>query len=55
MAASFTIGIEKGYCIFGEQIIAEMSQSTLEINSNIMPDIPTTRKEAFSALKAVKA
>ena len=37
--------LEKGYSIFGEQIKAEMLQSTVEINSDIMPDIPTAREE----------
>ena len=37
--------LEKGQSIFGEQIKAEMLQSMVEINSNIMPDIPTAREE----------
>jgi carboxylate-amine ligase len=37
--------LEKGYSIFGEQIKAEMLQSTVEINSDIMPDIATAREE----------
>ncbi len=37
--------LEKGQSIFGEQIKAEMSQSMVEINSDIMPDIPTAREE----------
>ena len=37
--------LEKGYPIFGEQIKAEMLQSTVEINSDIMPDLPTAREE----------
>jgi carboxylate-amine ligase len=37
--------LEKGQSIFGEQIKAEMLQSTVEINSDIMPDIPTAREE----------
>jgi len=37
--------LEKGHSIFGEQIKAEMLQSMVEINSDIMPDIPTAREE----------
>ncbi len=37
--------LEKGHSIFGEQIKAEMLQSMVEINSDIMPDIPTARQE----------
>ena len=37
--------LEKGQPIFGEQIKAEMLQSMVEINSDIMPDIPTAREE----------
>jgi carboxylate-amine ligase len=37
--------LEKGQSIFGEQIKAEMLQSMVEINSDIMPDIPTARGE----------
>ncbi len=37
--------LEKGQSIFGEQIKAEMLQSMVEINSDIMPDIPTAREE----------
>ena len=37
--------LEKGHSIFGEQIKAEMLQSMVEINSDIMPDISTAREE----------
>jgi glutamate---cysteine ligase / carboxylate-amine ligase len=37
--------MEKGQALFGEQIKAEMLQSTVEINSDILPDIPTARRE----------
>ncbi|HYA98697.1 MAG TPA: carboxylate-amine ligase [Ktedonobacteraceae bacterium] len=37
--------LEKGRSIFGEQIKAEMLQSMVEINSDVMPDIPFARKE----------
>jgi len=37
--------LEKGHSIFGELIKAEMLQSMVEINSDIMPDIPTAREE----------
>jgi carboxylate-amine ligase len=37
--------LEKGQSIFGEQIKAEMLQSMVEINSDIMHDIPTAREE----------
>ena len=37
--------LEKGHSIFGEQIKAEMLQSMVEINSDIMPDIATARDE----------
>jgi carboxylate-amine ligase len=37
--------LEKGHAIFGEQIKAEMLQSTVELISDIMPDIPTARQE----------
>lgn len=37
--------LEKGQALFHEQIKPEMLQSTVEINSDIMPDIPTARKE----------
>jgi len=35
--------LEKGYAAFGELIKPEMLQSTVEINSAILPDIPTAR------------
>jgi carboxylate-amine ligase len=37
--------LEKAHSILGEQIKAEMLQSMVEINSDIMPDIPTARQE----------
>ena len=37
--------LEKGQALFHEQIKPEMLQSTVEVNSDIMPDIPTARKE----------
>ena len=37
--------LEKGRSIFGEQLKAEMLQSMVEINSDIMPDISTAREE----------
>lgn len=37
--------LEKGHPIFGEQIKAEMLQSTVELISDILPDIIATRKE----------
>lgn len=37
--------LEKGQSIFGEQIKAEMLQPTVELISDIMPDIPTARDE----------
>jgi glutamate---cysteine ligase / carboxylate-amine ligase len=43
--------LEKGHAIFGELIKPEMLQSTVEINSNILPDIPTARQE-MRALRA---
>ncbi len=43
--------LEKGSPIFGEKIKAEMLQPTVEINSDILPDIPTARKE----LQAMRA
>jgi carboxylate-amine ligase len=43
--------LEKGHAIFGELIKPEMLQSTVEINSDILPDIPTARQE-MRALRA---
>src|SRR6266699_1091033 len=37
--------LERGHAIFGEQIKAEMLQPTVELISDILPDIPTARKE----------
>ena len=37
--------LEKGHAFFGELIKPEMLQSTVEINSAILPDIPTARQE----------
>jgi glutamate---cysteine ligase / carboxylate-amine ligase len=37
--------LEKGQTIFGELIKPEMLQSTVEMNSDILPDIPTARRE----------
>src|SRR5947209_10382239 len=43
--------LEKGHAIFGELIKPEILQSTVEINSDILPDIPTARQE-MRALRA---
>ena len=37
--------LERGHAIFGEQIKAEMLQPTVELISDILPDIVTARKE----------
>ena len=37
--------MDKGYPIFGEQIKPELHQSMVELISDILPDIPTARKE----------
>jgi glutamate---cysteine ligase / carboxylate-amine ligase len=37
--------LEKGRALFGEQIKPEMLQSTVELISEILPDIPTARHE----------
>lgn len=37
--------MDKGYPIFGEQIKPEQHQSMVELISDILPDIPTARKE----------
>jgi glutamate---cysteine ligase / carboxylate-amine ligase len=37
--------LEKGHAFFGEFIKPEMLQSTVEINSDILPDIPAARQE----------
>jgi carboxylate-amine ligase len=37
--------LEKGQALFGELVKPEMLQSTVEINSAILPDIPTARRE----------
>jgi hypothetical protein len=37
--------LERGCPIFGEQIKAEALQPTVELNSSILPDIPTARHE----------
>ncbi len=37
--------LEKGHAIFGEQIKPEMLRSTIELISDILPDIATARKE----------
>ena len=37
--------LEKGRALFGEQIKPEMLQSTVELISDILPDIPTARHE----------
>lgn len=37
--------LEKGHAIFGEQIKPEMLRSTVELISDILPDIPTARQE----------
>jgi glutamate---cysteine ligase / carboxylate-amine ligase len=41
--------LEHGQAIFGEQIKAEMLQPTVELISEILPDIPTARKEMQAA------
>src|SRR5579859_5521691 len=43
--------LEKGHPTFGEQLKAEMLQSTVELISPIMPDIPAARQE-MQALRA---
>ena len=43
--------LEKGCPLFGEKIKAEMLQPTVELISDILPDIPTARKE----LQAMRA
>ncbi len=43
--------LDKGCPLFGERIKAEMLQPTVELNSNILPDIPTARQE----LQAMRA
>lgn len=43
--------LEKGRPIFGERIKAEMLRPTVELNSSILPDISTARKE--TAVKEV--
>ncbi len=37
--------LERGHAVFGEQIKAEMLQPTVELISDILPDIVTARKE----------
>jgi glutamate---cysteine ligase / carboxylate-amine ligase len=46
--------LEKGHAIFGEQIKPEMLRSTVELISDILPDIPAARKE-MQALRAILA
>src|SRR6266699_1454783 len=41
--------LEHGQATFGEQIKAEMLQPTIELISEILPDIPTARKEMQAA------
>jgi glutamate---cysteine ligase / carboxylate-amine ligase len=41
--------LEHGQAIFGEQVKAEMLQPTVELISEILPDIPTARKEMRTA------
>src|SRR5881227_3083997 len=41
--------LEHGQGVFGEQIKAEMLQPTVELISEILPDIPTARKEMRAA------
>ncbi|HAG98790.1 MAG TPA: carboxylate-amine ligase [Ktedonobacter sp.] len=41
--------LEHGQAIFGEQIKAEMLQPTVELISEVLPDIPTARKEMRTA------
>src|SRR5947199_8945002 len=41
--------LEHGQATFGEQIKAEMLQPTVELKSEILPDISTARKEMQSA------
>ena len=37
--------LDKGHALFGEQIKQEMLRPTVELISDILPDIPTARKE----------
>src|SRR6266566_2247460 len=46
--------LEKGHPIFGEQIKPELLQSTVEMNSEILPDIPAART-AWRATRAALA
>jgi carboxylate-amine ligase len=41
--------LEHGQAVFGEQIKAEMLQPTVELISEVLPDIPTARKEMRTA------
>jgi carboxylate-amine ligase len=43
--------LERGRALFGDQIKAEMLQPTVELISDILPDIPTARRE-MSILRA---
>lgn len=43
--------LEKGHAIFGELIKPEILQSTVEINSDVLSDIPSARQE-MRALRA---
>lgn len=45
--------LEKGEPIFGEQIKPEMSQSTLELISKVLPDIATARRELHDTRAAL--
>src|SRR2546430_17453108 len=45
----FQNSLEHGQATFGEQIKAEMLQPTIELISEILPDIPTARKEMQAA------
>ncbi len=45
--------IEKGMNSLGEQLKPEMSQSTIELVSNILPDIAAARKEVYATRAAL--
>lgn len=41
--------LDKGHPIFGEQIKPELLQSTVEINSAILPDLPVARQALYTS------
>src|ERR1017187_943095 len=45
LSAHINTLMEKGVPLFGEQIKPEMLQSTVELISNVCPDIPAARRE----------